>query len=263
MKMQDLARAFQPNRAVSKTTMQLLAVLWAAMFLCVWAFMTPKVVPRPGEVLSAFSDLWHHGGLVDELFSSLSLNFQALAYSMLISLGLAYATVVPAFRPAVIFVSKLRFLGFTGLTFLFGLAFTGHDLKVWMLVMGMSVFFVTSMAAVVAAIPKEEFDYARTLRMSEWRTVYEVVIRGSFDQAIETLRQNAAMGWMMLTMVEGLVRSEGGLGALMLNENKHFKLEAVFAIQATILTVGILQDYLIGAAKNLLCPYASVKLERK
>ena len=263
MQLKDLAKAFKPNRAVSKSTIQLMAIAWAVLFFLVWSFMTPRIVPRPGEVLSALGDLWNNGGLLDELLSSLTLNFQALIYSTVISLGLSYLTVVPAFRPVVAFISKLRFLGFTGLTFLFGLAFTGHDLKVWMLVMGMSVFFITSMAAVVAAIPKEEFDYARTLRMSEWRVVYEVVIRGSFDQALETLRQNAAMGWLMLTMVEGLVRSEGGLGALMLNENKHFKLEAVFAIQATILVVGILQDYLIGGAKNLLCPYAALKLERK
>lgn len=263
MRIKDLAGALRPNRAVSRSTIRIMGVLWALAFLFVWTYMTPRLVPRPVEILSALSDLWHHGGLFDELFSSLSLNFEALLWSTGISLGLAYLTVIPAFRPAVAFVSKLRFLGFTGLTFLFGLAFAGHELKLWMLVMGMSVFFVTSMAAVVASIPKEEFDYARTLRMSEWRVVYEVVIRGTFDQALEVLRQNAAMGWMMLTMVEGLVRSEGGLGALMLNENKHFKLEAVFAIQATILVVGILQDYLIGAARNLLCPYACLKLERK
>lgn len=263
MRIKDLARAFQPNRAVSKPTIKILAVMWAAALLFVWVYMTPRIVPRPGEILSAWSDLWHHGGLVDELFSSLSLNFEALAYSTAITLGLAYLTVMPAFRPVAVFVSKLRFLGFTGLTFLFGLAFAGHDLKVWMLVMGMTVFFVTSMAEIVASIPREEFDYARTLRMSEWRVVYEVVMRGGFDQALEALRQNAAMGWMMLTMVEGLVRSEGGLGALMLNENKHFKLEAVFAIQFTILAVGILQDYLIGLARNLLCPYADLKRERR
>ena len=48
------------------------------------------------------------------------------------------------------------------------------------------------------------------------------------------MRQNAAMGWMMLTMVEGISRSEGGVGAMLLNQNKHFHLSAVFAIQLTI-----------------------------
>ena len=127
----------------------------------------------------------------------------------------------------------------------------------------MTVFFVTSMAAVVAEIPKEKFDHARTLGMPEWRVVWEVVILGTADKAMEVFRQNAAIGWMMLTMVEGISRSEGGLGAMLLNQNKHFRLAEVFAIQLLILFVGILQDIGIGGMRRLLCPYADLHLERK
>jgi len=115
----------------------------------------------------------------------------------------------------------------------------------------------------VAAIPKEKFDYARSLRMSEWRAVWEVVVLGTADQAIEVLRQNAAMGWMMLTMVESISRSEGGVGAMLLNQNKHFHLAEVFAIQILILLLGMTQDYGIGIAKRLLCPYSALTLERQ
>ena len=38
--------------------------------------------------------------------------------------------------------------------------------------------------------------------MGEWRVVWEVVVRGTRDQAIDVMRQNAAMGWMMLTMAK-------------------------------------------------------------
>lgn len=60
-----------------------------------------------------------------------------------------------------------------------------------------------------------------------------------------------------------LVRSEGGIGTLMLNEGKHFHLDAVFAIQLTILFVGIVQDKILGVIKNIICPYANMTLERK
>src|SRR5262249_21522186 len=150
-------------------------------------------------------------GLGRELLASLALNVEALALTLLISLALAYATVIPALRPAVGAVSKGRFLGLTGLTLVFMLAFGGgHLLKLWLLVFGMTVFYVTSMSAVVAAIPRETFDLARSLRMSEPRVVWEVVVKGTRDAALETLRQNAAIGWMMLTAVEGISRSEGG-----------------------------------------------------
>ena len=202
-------------------------------------------------------------GLGQELLISVQLNLEALAWSTLISLGLAYLTVLPVFRPLVAAVSKGRFLSIVGFTFIFTLVFGGgHPLKASLLVFAISVFYVTSMAAVIAAIPRGEFDHARTLRMGEWRVVWEVVILGTTDKAFEVLRQNAAMGWMMLTMVEGIVRSEGGVGSLLLAENKQFLLPEVFAVQIVILGVGLLQDYLIGAARRLACPYADLTLER-
>jgi NitT/TauT family transport system permease protein len=192
------------------------------------------------------------------------LNLQAIALSTILSLLLAYLTVIPFFRPIVTLLSKLRFLSLVGLTFFFTLmATSGHGLKLYLLVFSVSVFFVTGMAEVVAAIPKEKFDLARTLRMGEWRVVYEVVILGQADKAFETLRQNAAMGWMMLTMVEGISRSEGGVGAMLLNQNKHFHLSAVFAIQISILFLGLGQDYVIGLLRRVFCPYATLTLERK
>jgi NitT/TauT family transport system permease protein len=101
------------------------------------------------------------------------------------------------------------------------------------------------------------------LRMKEWQVVWEVVILGTADKAFEVLRQNAAIGWMMLTMVEGIVRGEGGIGAMLLNANKHFILAEVFAIQIVILLTGLVQDYAIGAARRFFCPYADLVLERK
>jgi NitT/TauT family transport system permease protein len=59
------------------------------------------------------------------------------------------------------------------------------------------------------------------------------------------------------------VRSEGGVGAMLLGESKHFLLPEVFAIQVVILFVGLCQDYLIGAARRLACPYADITLERR
>jgi len=261
---QDLKAAFLPNRLISRTTFHILIAAEALLFLLVW-FLSPfEVLPRPGEVLGALGGLWMKQGLGPELWTSFKTFVEAIAITLVISLSLSYLTVLPVARPLAAAFSKGRFLGLTGLTFIFTLIFGGgHPLKVSLLVFGMSVFFVTSMAAVVEEIPKEKFDYARTLRMSEWRVVWEVVILGTADKAFEVLRQNAAIGWMMLTMVEGISRSEGGVGAMLLNQNKHFHLAEVFAIQAVILVVGMAQDYAIGAAKRLLCPYSILTLERR
>ena len=118
---------------------------------------------------------------------------------------------------------KLRFLGLTGLVFPFTLLTGGgYALKVALLTFGMTTFFVTSMAQVVIDIPRAEFDHMRVLGASELRILWEVVVRGTLDKALDILRQNLAIGWAMITMVEGISRAEGGIGALILNQNKHF-----------------------------------------
>ena len=263
-RLRGLANAFLPNRAVSRATMQLIIAAEALLFLLLWLNSPFKVLPRPMEVLGALRELWMREGLGPELITSFRTNLVALGWTALISLLLSYLTVIPVFRPVVSAVSKGRFLSLVGFTFVLTLIVSnGAQLKTSLLVISMTVFFVTSMAAVIASIPKGDFDHARTLRMSEWRVVWEVVILGTADKAFEVMRQNAAIGWMMLTMVEGIVRSEGGVGAMLLSENKHFRLSAVFAIQIVILLVGLFQDYAIGVLRRICCPYADLTLERK
>ncbi len=252
-----------PNRAVSANTMRIIVAVEIAIVLLVWLNSPFKVLPRPDEVLSALKRLWADEGLGQELMSSFMLNLQALAWSSAITLVLAYLTVLPVFRPIATGISKLRFLSLTGLTIVFTLLFGGgHPLKLSLLVFGITVFYITSMASVVANVSKAELDHARTLRMREWRVVWEVVILGTIDRAFEVLRQNAAIGWMMLTMVEVIVRS-GGVGEMLMNEYKHFRLADMFAIQLVILIVGLLQDGAIVALRKLCCPYADLTLDRK
>ncbi len=258
-----LLRAFLPNEALSGSAMKIVIAVQIALFLIIWITSPFKVLPRPNEVATAISELWSQG-VGQDLIQSFSLNIKAIALTTAISLTLSYLTVMPFFRPLANALGKGRFLSLTGFTLIFTLMVGGgQPLKLTLLVFGMTVFFITSMASVVSSIPKEDFDHARTLRMSEWRTVWEVVVLGTADKAFEVMRQNAAIGWMMLTMVEGISRSEGGIGAALLNQNKHFNIEHVFGIQVLILLVGVFQDYLIGAFRKMCCPYADLKLERK
>ena len=261
--MNHAAAVFSPNAVLSKNTVRILVAVQVAVVLLLWIISPLVLFPKPGEVLRALGDMWDQG-LGGELITSFYLNLEAIALATVVSLLLAYATVMPFFRPIVALLSKLRFLSLVGLTFFFTLmARSGHELKLSLLVFSVSVFFVTGMADVINGIPSEMFDLARTLRMGEWRVVWEVIVLGQIDQVFDVLRQNAAMGWMMLTMVEGIVRSEGGVGTILLDQNHHFRLAAVFAIQLTILLLGLLQDYGIGLAKNMMCPYAALTLERK
>jgi NitT/TauT family transport system permease protein len=241
-------------------------VLWgeAILLAMLWLASPFRFLPKPGEVFRALGDLWTNYGLGGELLTSLLLNVEALIVAALLSVVLAYLSTVALFRPAVMLIGKLRFLSLIGLTFFFTMAVhSGHQLKLSLEVFSVAVFFVTGMVDVVAGIPKEKYDLARTLRMGPWRTLWEVVVLGQADKAFDVLRQNAAIGWMMLSMIESMARSEGGVGALLVTQNRHFYLAAVFAIQLSILGLGLLQDYAIGFLRKLCCPYADLAMEKK
>jgi NitT/TauT family transport system permease protein len=260
---EGVRQAWVPNGKVSGNVYALLVTWTTLAIFALWMSVRSSFIPSPVDVLKVYPSLFNEG-LGYQLYVSLSTNIQAILLSCALTLPLAYLTVLPALRPLVRALSKTRFLGLTGFVITFTVTFGGgHGLKVALLVFGMSMFLVTSLYDIVEAIPREEFDHARTLRMGPWRSTYEVVIRGRLDAVLDVIRQNAAMGWVMLTMVEGLVRSEGGLGAMMLAEDKHMRLDAVAAIQVVVLVLGIVQDALFLLLRKTVCPYADVTLERK
>ncbi|MES2462830.1 MAG: nitrate ABC transporter permease [Armatimonadota bacterium] len=260
----DAFAAFLPNRVLSPTAMHIMAVIQIIAALGLWSLSRYEVLPRPAEVLTALPKLWVEQGLGQDLWTSFKLTVVALFWTAVISLGLSYLSVLPFFRPIAAAISKGRFLSLLGFSVIFTVSMGGgYMLQLTLLVLGMTVFFVTSMASVVANIPRADFDYARTLRMSEWRVVWEVVILGTIAEAFEVLRQNMAIGWTLLTLVEGLVRSSGGVGTALLNQQKLFHLPELFAIQLLILLLGLFLDYVIGLLRSVICPYADLTLERR
>jgi NitT/TauT family transport system permease protein len=260
----SLKDMFTPNKNISKTSFYFMIGVQIIIFLLLWFNSSSELFPTPKEILSAGKKMILEEKIIPELWESTMLSVKSMTIATIVSLIISYLTVLPFFRPISDLLTKFRFLSLVGLTFVFTLLTSGgHELKISILVFAISVFFITSMNAVISSISKGEFNYARTLRMGEWESVWYVVILGKLDQVFEIIRQNFAISWMMLTMVEGISRSDGGIGTVLLNQNKHLHLDAVFAIQIIILIVGIVQDYLIGIIKNLVCPYSSIKLERK
>jgi NitT/TauT family transport system permease protein len=261
--MPALGPALRPNQWVSQRTYLSMAAGWFAALFLLW-LLASGIFPNPARVFEALRHLTAEQGLLGELLTSLTLFAESLLIAAVLSMGLAYLSVVPALRPVVLALTRARFLSLVGLSFLFTLAFGGgHPLKVSLLVFGISAFLLTSMVDVVAQVPTEKLDHARTLRMGDWRVVWEVVILGQMGAAFDALRQNAAIGWMMLTMVEGISRSEGGIGAMLMDQNKHFNLAAIVAVQGVFLVAGFFQDAFLAWLKGVLVPHAALTTSRR
>lgn len=251
-----ITSVFATNEQVTKKVKSILVSGWLGALLLLWFLSPSKLLPSPLEVISAFGTLWQQGIGV-ELLSSLEVNIEAILCAIVIGLGLTYLATLPVFRFPVEIVGKLRFLSLTGITvfFLFRVG-GGQTLKISLLTFVIVTFFTHDMIRVIDNIPESSYDYGETLGLSKFQIFWQVVVRGTLTDAFDSIRMNAAMSWMMLTMVEGLSRAEGGVGIILLDLNRQMRFDGILAVQILMLCLGMGQDYLIQKAKQIACPYS-------
>jgi NitT/TauT family transport system permease protein len=249
---------FKPFEKISRTNFLLMVATQVVFTLALWQFGAGGLIPQPSRILAAFVQMLTTRLLFDNLLVSLGLTLQAMLYSILITLLFSYLSVIPFFNSLARFIVKCRYLTLTGLIFIFTLLTKdGGQLKLSLLIFGIVPFFTTSFLSVILRIPAQEFELCQTLGYSRWESLYEVIIVGKADQVFEIIRQNFAIAWMMITMVEGLNMSEGGIGALLIKYNKYNDLTAVLALQVLIFAIGLFFDYLLGAIRGWLFPYTA------
>lgn len=237
----------------------LMVLLQITLALVLWQSAGGGLIPQPLKIASALGRLLTTRLLVDNVLVSLLLTLQALLYSIVITLLFSWLSVIPFFNAIAQFIVKCRYLTLTGLIFIFTLLTKdGSQLKLSLLVFGIVPFFTTSLLSVILHINRQEYELCQTLGYSRWQCLYEVIIVGKADQVVEIVRQNFAIAWMMITMVEGLSMSEGGIGVLLIKYNKYNDLTYVLALQLVIFAIGLCLDYLLGMLRKWLFPYTKL-----
>ena len=224
--------------------------------LILWQWLGNGLIPTPLKVSESLIKILSNKAFYFNLISSVGLTFKGMFISIIISMFLGYLSTIPLFKPVVAFIVKCRYLTLTGLIFLFTLLTQdGSQLKISLLIFGIVPFFVTGLLTIFENIDPQEYELCKTLRMNNFEILWEVIIIGRLDQVFEVMRQNFAISWMMITMVEGLSMSEGGLGTMLIKANKYVDLGSVFSILVVILLIGISFDLLIGTVRKWLFPY--------
>jgi sulfonate transport system permease protein len=262
LKQNKMKSIFIPFGRINKQTFLIMVALQVAVTLLLWHTSSNGLIPTPGKVAGAFFELVSTRLLLDNLLVSLLLTIKAMLFSIVITMLLAYLSVMPFFKGIARFIAKCRYLTLAGLIFIFTLLTKdGGQLKLWLLIFGIVPFFVCSFLAVIVSIDNQQYELCKTLGYNHWQTLYEVIIIGKADQAFEILRQNFAISWLMITMVEGLNMSEGGIGALLIKYNKYNDLTHVLALQLLILLIGLFFDYLLGILRHWLFPHTRLQIQ--
>ena len=250
-----------PFENISKSKKTIILIVWILLILALWFVTTigeKHLFPSPSQVLKGFSELYNEG-LVVHIFNSLKLCFLAIFLSVILSMLFAYSWPIPIFKPIAEFVTKFRFLPFTGLSFY--IAMVIHDarnMQIWIMVIFLTTFLTTSLIAVISSIPQEEFDHAKTLKCSRLEVLWQVIILGRIDHVIDVIRQNLAITWMMLVTVESIVVASGGLGFLIKNSDKFMNHGRIIALQIIILIIGLGLDWFINFLRKAIFRYSKI-----
>jgi NitT/TauT family transport system permease protein len=256
----NLKRWFRPFEVVTFNQRAFILIFWSVVLLSYWFYLstgTKHLFPTPGQVWDGFQSLYAEG-LVVHIASSLQLFLQATFYSIIISLVVVYLSPLPILKPIGLMLSRIRFLPLTGITFYLAiLVSNARTMQISVLVIFMSLYFITSLLAVLKDIPQEEIDHARSLKCSRWEVLFEVVIKGRMDYVLDVLRQNLAIIWMMLVTVESILVAAGGLGVLIKNSDKFMNHGRIVALQLVILIVGLLLDTLLNGTRKSLFKYST------
>jgi ABC-type nitrate/sulfonate/bicarbonate transport system permease component len=255
-----LKKWFRPFEKIDFKQKMTIIGIWIALVLGYWFYASlgsKHLFPTPAQVWEGMQSLYNEG-LVVHIGSSLGLCLQAAIISLLISLTIVYLSPLPALKPVAVFFSRLRYLPLTGITFYLTMLVSGaRTMQVWVLVVFMSLYFITSLLAVLKDIPADEINHARSLKCSRWEILWEVIIKGRLDYVLDVLRQNLAIIWMMLVTVESILVAAGGLGVLIKNSDKFANHGRIVALQIIILLIGLLLDWILHVIRKGLFRYST------
>lgn len=233
-------------------------LFWVLMTYIAWS-QAGDPVPQPGTVFQDLVDYVQTADLWLNLGASLWLTMRAMFFSILFASVLAYSSVLGFMKPLVNRLVQIRYMSIMGFVFVFIIMIHSSNItKMTSLMFGIVPFFTLSLLSTIKRIPSSYYDLWTTLRYSKWEQVWEVVILGYLDHLFETIRANFAICWIMITMVETQVMSDGGLGVMLYKNRRISDLDKQFAIQIIIFILAICFDYIIQQSRYVCFPYVKL-----
>lgn len=251
---------FTPFKKISPTTSYILIALQALFVIACLQIFTNELIPKPSEILAAAWAMLQSRDFYDDLFVSLWQTVKAMGIAISIALPISYLVTIPFFKGLAVFITKLRFLTITGLSFVFLILLKDASLyKLSLLLFGIVPFFITSLVAEYNTIKNDELDLCKTLKMNPWQSLYELVIFGKLNVSILVIGINFAICWSMIVYVESQTMGLGGLGTIIFKSQKHLRLEEVFSVLMFIFCIGNLSDWSTAGFRKFVFPFTSIQ----
>ena len=161
-----------------------------------------------------------------------------------------------AVEPPVDFIRYMPAVAFIPLTLIwFG---TTETQKIVILFIGVFFQEVLLIMDNVKNVPRPLVDMAYTLGLSQWRTIWKVVVPASLPGIVDTLRICMGWAWTYLVVVE-LVGANDGLGFRIQSAQRYLDTPQILIGIVIIGVLGLGFDFAFKALYRWAFPYLSVR----
>ena len=202
-------------------------------------WISPVILPSPGEVIRSFPSLWSDRGLLESIAATLKrvLTGFGLAVIVGVPLGIAagsFRIVEAAAQPLALFGRNLPVAALIPLTILwFGI---DEAQKVMFIFIACVPFVFSDAVAAVVSVPDRYVETAQTLGASSSQIVRKVLVALALPDIYNSLRHlfGLAFGYIMLAE---LINAQHGLGYLLMTSQRRGMSEHIILI---LIIIGLL-----------------------
>jgi NitT/TauT family transport system permease protein len=229
-------------------------VLALALAVLVWqiaadhALVPAYVLPAPGKVFAAWSQLLLNGSLVKHVSATLREALAGFAIAFAVGAGLGYPlarsdTLARIFSPFIATTQAMPMIALAPLLVMwFGLGLSSK-----IIICALIVFFPILVNTTVGlrSIDKEMIDAARSLGAGTWQTLWYVEVPLALRPLLGGVRMGLTLA-MTGAIVGEFVASDAGLGFLMILSRTNFDAAMVFAASLTMAAISTLLYKFVG-----------------
>src|SRR6478672_5237758 len=258
----------------SRMTRRLVGVLSVGFIALLWwiatsgigsedRWISPVILPSPGEVIRSFPSLFRERALLQSIAATLKRVLVGFGLAVLVGVPLgiaagAWRVIEAAGAPIALFGRNLPVAALIPLTILwFGIDETQ---KVMFIFIATVPFVYADAVAAIASVPDRYVETAQTLGASSFQIVRKVLVALAIPDIYNGLRHlfGLAFGYIMLAE---LINAQHGLGFLLMSSQRRGMSEHIILILIIIGLLAYSIDRVLFWFQRGLFPYRTVEEE--